>query len=173
LILDDMFQPLSIIRQGYRSVLDRDACVYDCWPKQVGGEFHRKVRTLAGNFQLFQLAPWTLTPRNRVLFQFLSHKGMRLVTPYLLMLMLISSAALAITSPLFAAFAAIQLIGWILAILGLCIKVPVLNRVATAMGGLLVLNAAAVVGMYRFLVTRGPLWKIWHSGQLVSREVNS
>ena len=60
IILDDMFQPLSIIRQGYRSVLDTRACVYDTWPKKVEGEFHRKVRTLAGNFQLFQIAPWTL-----------------------------------------------------------------------------------------------------------------
>ena len=37
-------------------------------------EFQRKVRTLAGNFQLFQLAPWTLTPQNQVLFQLISHK---------------------------------------------------------------------------------------------------
>ncbi|HEY8997844.1 MAG TPA: glycosyltransferase, partial [Edaphobacter sp.] len=45
LILDDMFQPLSIIRQGYRSVLDREAIVHDVWPGKVAGEFARKVRT--------------------------------------------------------------------------------------------------------------------------------
>ena len=91
MILDDMFQPLSIIRQGYRSVLDPQAHVYDTWPKKFEEEFHRKVRTLAGNFQLFQLAPWTLTPQNRVLFQLVSHKVMRLVVPYLLVLLLISA----------------------------------------------------------------------------------
>ena len=32
LILDDMFQPLTVIRQGYRSVLDRSATVTDTWP---------------------------------------------------------------------------------------------------------------------------------------------
>ena len=32
LILDDMFQPLSILRQGYRSVLDRSALVTDTGP---------------------------------------------------------------------------------------------------------------------------------------------
>jgi len=68
MILDDMFQPLSIIRQGYRSVLDTNAYVYDRWPENVAGEFHRKVRTLAGNFQLVQLAPWILTLQNRVVF---------------------------------------------------------------------------------------------------------
>jgi len=74
-----MFQPLSIIRQGYRSVVDLHAYVYDILPKNVEGEFHRKVRTLAGNFQLFHLAPWTLTLQNRVLFQLVSHKIMRLL----------------------------------------------------------------------------------------------
>jgi len=69
MILDDMFEPLSIIRQGYRSVLDERAYVYDTWPMRIGEEFNRKVRTLAGNFQLFRLAPWTLTPQNPVLFQ--------------------------------------------------------------------------------------------------------
>ena len=94
MILDDMFQPLSIIRQGYRSVLDPRACVYDTWPKKIEDEFHRKVRTLAGNFQLFHLAPWTLTPRNPVFFQLFSHKVMRLVVPYLLVLLLVSTLAL-------------------------------------------------------------------------------
>ena len=37
IILDDMFQPLSIIRQGYRSVVDLHAYVYDILPKNVEG----------------------------------------------------------------------------------------------------------------------------------------
>jgi len=165
IILDDMFQPLSIIRQGYRSVVDPAAFVYDTWPKQVEGEFHRKVRTLAGNFQLFQLAPWTLTPDNRVLFQLLSHKVMRLVVPYLLILVFLSSIAISSKSVFFAAFAALQALGWSLAILGLHYRIPVLHKVAGPAGALLVLNAAAVVGLYKFLFTRGPLWKIWNAGK--------
>jgi cellulose synthase/poly-beta-1,6-N-acetylglucosamine synthase-like glycosyltransferase len=167
IILDDMFQPLSIIRQGYRSILDPQAFVYDTWPKKVEGEFHRKVRTLAGNFQLFQLAPWTLTPQNRVLFQLVSHKVMRLVVPYLLVLMLISTSALSAYSPLYMAFAILQIIGWTMAIIGLRYRIPVLHRVAAPAGALLVLNAAAVVGLYKFLFTRGPLWKIWNSSKPV------
>ncbi|HEY2039069.1 MAG TPA: glycosyltransferase, partial [Edaphobacter sp.] len=38
IILDDMFQPLSILGQGYRSVLDRSAIVTDTWPGKVSGE---------------------------------------------------------------------------------------------------------------------------------------
>ncbi|MGD0787295.1 MAG: glycosyltransferase family 2 protein [Terracidiphilus sp.] len=162
-ILDDMFQPLSIIRQGYRSVVDPQAYVYDTWPKKVEGEFHRKVRTLAGNFQLFRLAPWTLTPRNRVLFQLVSHKAMRLAVPYLMVLLLVSSIALGAGSRAYAAFAAFQILCWALSIAGLRSRIGWLNRIAAPASAMLVLNAAAVAGLYKFLATRGPLWKIWNS----------
>ena len=171
-ILDDIFEPLSIIRQGYRSVLDPNAVVYDTWPKKVEGEFQRKVRTLAGNFQLFQLAPWTLTPKNRVLFQFLSHKVMRLVVPYLMILLLVSTAALWRVSAFFAVIASIQVVGWAIAIAGLRFKIPLIHRVASLGGAVLVLNAAAVVGLYRFVMTRGPLWKIWTSVPMAPSEFN-
>ena len=169
IILDDMFQPLSIVRQGYRSVVDPHACVYDTWPKKVEGEFHRKVRTLAGNFQLFQLAPWTLTPRNRVLFQLVSHKVARLAVPYLLVLLLVSSLALSAGSRVYAAFAALQVFGWALSVAGLRSRIAWLNRIAAPASALLVLNAAAVAGLYKFLATRGPLWKIWNSSEPAAR----
>jgi hypothetical protein len=162
MILDDLFQPLSIIRQGYRSVLDPFAYVYDTWPESVEAEFHRKVRTLAGNFELFRRAPWTLTPRNRVLFQVISHKVMRLVVPYLFVVLLISALALSGISPIYAVFACVQTLGVAVAIVGLRYRIPVLHRFATPASALLMLNAAAVAGLHRFLFTRGPLWQIWN-----------
>jgi cellulose synthase/poly-beta-1,6-N-acetylglucosamine synthase-like glycosyltransferase len=161
IILDDMYQPLSTIRQGYRSVIDSQAYVYDTWPEKIEGEFHRKVRTLAGNFQLFQLAPWTMTPRNRVFFQLLSHKAMRLFVPYLLVVVLVSTLLLSVGSLFYATFAAAQILGLAIAIIGLRHRIPLLHRIASPAGALLVLNTAAVVGLYKFLFTRGPLWRIW------------
>ena len=163
MILDDMFQPLSMIRHGYRSVLDPQAYVHDTWPTEIEKEFHRKVRTLAGNFQLFQLAPWTLTPRNPVLFQLVSHKVMRLIVPYLMVLLLISTLALSRGSLLYAAFAGFQIFSLTVAIAALRYRIPLLHRVAAPASALLVLTAAAVAGLYRFLFTRGPLWSIWNS----------
>ncbi len=163
MILDDMFQPLSIIRQGYRSVLDPRAIVYDTWPTRIEEEFHRKVRTLAGNFQLFCLAPWTLTPHNPVLFQLVSHKVLRLAMPYLLVILLVSTLALSGGSPIYAAFGALQVFCWTLALAALRYRIPVFHRIAAPASALLVLMTAAVAGLYRFLFTRGPLWKIWTS----------
>ncbi|RXH54585.1 glycosyltransferase [Granulicella sibirica] len=161
IILDDMFQPLSVIGQGYRSVLDRTAIVVDRWPAKAAGEFDRKVRTLAGNFQLIGLAPWILTPRNRVLLQLVSHKLLRLVVPYLFLLLIMSSAFLGLHSIPFATFAIAQTAFWLMAAAALKIRIPILHRIASPASALLVLNAAAVAGLYTYLFTRGPLWKIW------------
>jgi glycosyltransferase involved in cell wall biosynthesis len=165
-ILDDMFQPLSIIRQGYRTVLDSAAVVFDAWPSKINGEFHRKVRTLAGNFQLLQLAPWTLTPQNRVLFQLVSHKLMRLLAPYLIFLLLMSTLILSSRGSIYAVLAAVQICGLALAVAGLHCRSPLVNRIAAPASAILVLNVAAVVALYKFLFTPGQLWKIWN----VSRE---
>jgi hypothetical protein len=147
--------------------------VYDTLPKKVEGEFHRKVRTLAGNFQLFQLAPWTLTPQNRVLFQLVSHKIMRLIVPYLLILMLVSAIALSAGSALYMAFAATQIACWTVALVGLRYRPPGLHRISAPAGALLALNAAAVVGLYKFLFTHGALWKIWNSSQATAMTSSS
>ncbi len=172
IILDDMFQPLSIIRQGYRSVVDPHAIVFDTWPETVEGEFHRKVRTLAGNFQLFQLAPWTLTPQNRLLFQLVSHKVARLIAPYLLISLFVSCLGLAAASGVYATFAALQFSGWVLALVGLRFRTVYFNSVVASASAFLVLNAAAVVALYRFLITPGPLWKIWRPSKLRAKDLN-
>ena len=160
MILDDMFQPLSIIRKGFRSVLDPGANVYDSWPKHSGTEFHRKVRTLAGNFQLLQLAPWIVTTQNRVVFQLLSHKVLRLFAPYLMIVVLLASFA--VGGP-YAVFGALQIFCLTLAVAGLRFRLPIFNVVCAPASALLILNTAAVVGFYKFLFTRGPLWKIWRT----------
>ncbi len=163
IILDDMFQPLSIIRQGYRSVLEPRAYVYDEWPKKTGDEFHRKVRTLAGNFQLMQMAPWVLSPRNRVFFQLFSHKILRLFVPYLILSALLASMFLAGGSHFYAALAGLQLLVLLIALASLTTRLPLIDRIGAPIGALLLLNTAAVVGFYRFLITRGPLWQIWEA----------
>lgn len=160
-ILDDMYQPLSILRKGYRSVLDRAAIVNDVWPGKVAGEFARKVRTLAGNFQLVSLAPWTLSLRNRVLFQLVSHKLLRLVVPYFFVLLLVSATWLGVESPAWRVVAGAQWLFWLAALAALRVRVPLVHKIAAAASALLVLNVAAVAGLYKFLFTAGPLWKIW------------
>jgi hypothetical protein len=92
----------------------------------------------------------------------------RLIVPYLLVLLLVSSAALTGQSPAYGFFAALESLGLIGALIGLRYEIPVLHRVLAPCSALLVLNAAAVVGLYKFLFTSGPLWKIWNKNSSAS-----
>ena len=56
----------------------------------------RKVRTIAGNFQMFARERWMLNPlRNRLWLQTVSHKGLRLLGPLLLATALLTNVVLA------------------------------------------------------------------------------
>ncbi len=159
-VTDDLFQPLAIIRQGYRCVFDARARVWDAWPHEMHGEFARKVRTLAGNFQLLQLAPWVLNRENRVRFQFVSHKLLRLIVPYLLAVLLLLSALLA-GEPAYRALWLAQLGTYALAAMGLLWDRNPLRRITAPLAAFTLLNAAAVAGLYQFLRCRAHLWRIW------------
>jgi cellulose synthase/poly-beta-1,6-N-acetylglucosamine synthase-like glycosyltransferase len=159
-ILDDMYQPLAIIRRGYRSVIDDRARVIDTWPATAAGEFSRKVRTQAGNFQLLQLAPWLLTRENRLWMELISHKLLRLVVPWLLATLFVASFWLS-SSPSYEAFLIIQSIFYLAALLGWIWHPPVLKSLTGPTSAFLLLNAATVVGLFRFIKYGREIWSIW------------
>jgi biofilm PGA synthesis N-glycosyltransferase PgaC len=84
-ILDDVLIPLRIVRRGYRVLFESRARAYDRAATTAEAEFMRKVRTIAGTFQLLVRERWLLNPfRNRLWVQTVSHKGLRLVGPLFL-----------------------------------------------------------------------------------------
>jgi len=85
-ILDDVLIPIRIARRGYRVLFEPGARAWDRAAATPREEFTRKVRTIAGNFQLFARESWLLNPfHNRLWLQTISHKGLRLLSPVLLM----------------------------------------------------------------------------------------
>jgi len=93
ILLDDMYLPLAEYFRGYRVIVDETARAIE-YPFSVQGEFRRKVRTLAGNYQIMVRYPALLTFRNRMLFHFVSYKIGRLLLPWLFLGLLISSFGL-------------------------------------------------------------------------------
>lgn len=89
-LLDDMYIPLKAFFAGFRVVVETEARVFDL-PTGVGTEFRRKVRTLAGNYQLLWHYPQLLGPSNRLWLDFVSYKLGRLVLPYVLLVIFCSS----------------------------------------------------------------------------------
>src|SRR5437867_12632408 len=78
-ILDDVYIPMHVVRRGARVIFDPRARAWDSPDQGTAREFTRKVRTLSGNYQLLQLAPWLLTRAYPLRFQFVRHKVICLV----------------------------------------------------------------------------------------------
>jgi len=95
LILDDVWVPFQVIKAGKRVAFSQQATAIDQGAGSDAGELARKVRTLTGNYQLLAWMPWLLNPwRNRVWWQFVSHKVMRLMTPLALACVVVGGAML-------------------------------------------------------------------------------
>jgi len=156
-ILDDVFTPMSVVRQGYRVILDPRARAWD--RPNLGGrrEFRRKVRTLTGNYQLLQLAPWLLSASNRLRFEFVSHKLLRLIVPFALLGTFLTSMFL--PGAAYRVVFLVQLAFYALGILSiLSDRLGFLGRVADASLTFVLLNTAALVAMLNFITGRRPAW---------------
>jgi biofilm PGA synthesis N-glycosyltransferase PgaC len=89
-LIDDAYLPLAAILQGYRFVFERQAVAHE-YPTWLDMEFRRKVRTLAGLFQLVGSYPQLMNLFTRLGFHFFSYKLGRLLLPYALLLIAVSS----------------------------------------------------------------------------------
>lgn len=92
-LVDDMYLPLCAFFRGYRVIFDGSAVAYD-FPTQLTSEFRRKVRTLAGVYQVMGQCPALLSPRNRMWIHFLSHKVARLLMPWAMLMAFVASTGL-------------------------------------------------------------------------------
>ena len=155
-LLDDFETPVRLLERGLRTVLEPRARAYDRAEESAGGEFRRKVRTLAGNYQSFRRHRWLFDPRrNPVWWQFLSHKVFRLLVPYALCGALAAAAlgegafldAMLVAQLLFYAAALVGFLGFD-------------SRLSSFARTFVQLNAAAVVGAWRHLSGRASVrWR--------------
>jgi hypothetical protein len=156
-ILDDVYIPMHVVRQGARVVFDPRAKAWDQPDLGKDREFARKVRTLSGNYQLLQLAPWLLTRDNPIRFQFVSHKVLRLVVPFALAIALVSSFLL--PQATYRGALGLQLLLYGLSALAMTqLKMGPLGRTADAALTFVLLNMAAAVAFANFVTGRKVAW---------------
>ena len=160
-ILDDVLLPMQIVRQGLRVVFDSRARAWDSPDLGDGREFSRKVRTLSGNYQLLQIAPWLLSSQNSIRFEFVSHKLSRLAVPLALLALLVASilASTFLPEPFYRAALIAQLTFYVLSLAALAgLKIGPLSRIADPARTFVVLNSAAMVALVNFVMGRKAVW---------------
>ena len=158
-LLDDVLTPLNIIMQGHRVVYEGRAKAYDHVSGNVQQEWRRKVRTLAGNWQLLKLRPPLSSFReNPIFWRFMSHKILRLVVPFCLILAFASSILL--SGIVYRMASAFQIIFY-LAALTTWLAPPFRSfKVLNVSYFFCVLNAAALAAFFKFAFGgTGSIWK--------------
>lgn len=156
-ILDDVYIPMNVVREGLRVVFDGRARAWDLPSLGMEREFGRKVRTLSGNYQLVRLAPWVLGGRNPLRFEFISHKLSRLLAPFALAAALVS--AIFLSTPFYRVLLVCQLAFYVLGILGMLPgKKGPFTRIADAAFTFLMLNTAALIAFANFVTGRKEVW---------------
>lgn len=164
-ILDDVYTPMQIALAGSRVVFDEKARAHDRATDSAGREFSRKVRTLTGNYQLCQLMPRLLLPTNALLFQFYSHKLMRLAAPIFFLILLAANLAIVGTASnatrtiFYEASLAAQTIFYASVFAGgYLLKRKRRVRLLNFAYVFSVMNAAALVGLVYFILGKRDVW---------------
>lgn len=150
-LLDDVVIPMQIaVNHCKRVSFDPGAPAYDPQTTDPAREKRRKMRTLAGNFQMLaHHSGWLLPWRTGLWWQLLSHKYSRIVAPVFMVTMFASNAALAgepFYRPVFIAHIAF----YALALLGLAL--PALKwKPFSVPAGFVFLNLMTVGGCVNLL----------------------
>lgn len=162
-ILDDVWIPMQLRLKGMKVLFEPEARAFDT-ALEDDKEFGRKVRTLAGNYQLFARMPELLVPfKNPSWLETISHKGLRLAGPWLLATLAALSVSYSIRPPKRASRGLVALsralsVGeagfYLAAAVG-----PRGGKLAGVARTFVMMNAAAAVGLFRF--ARGQQQVTW------------
>ncbi len=166
-INDDFILPMEIVARRYRAVYDEEISVHELESAAPQQDFRRRQRIGAGNLQQ-ALRLWRLADPRRpgLAFVFVSGKMLRAFMPFLLVLLLASTAVLALQGAvlfqalLAGAAAGLAFAGWAIHARPRWLPKPMAWWVYLVEG-----YAAALIGSMRYLTEakRGP-WKRADSG---------
>ena len=159
-IMDDFLIPLRAVMEGYDVIYDEEAVATETTSPHLKGEFARKVRIGAANFNALTEIKTLLHPRRGfVAFALWSHKIIRWFAPFLLVLLLVANLFL-LNSAFFRLTFVFQLLFYGAALLGQILDMKDRTpRFLTYPLYFTAVNLALIVGFFKFITgTQKPAW---------------
>ena len=107
--VDDFYITMKVLERKKKCILELKATTYENVPNRLSEEFRRKIRIAAGNFQnlkTFYKLLWP--PYTGVAFSFFSHKVLRWLGPFFLLLLIVSNIILALSDPFYSILLMVQ-----------------------------------------------------------------
>jgi cellulose synthase/poly-beta-1,6-N-acetylglucosamine synthase-like glycosyltransferase len=152
-LVDDFFINMSVLEQGALCISNPGSRVYEDVSNNPREEFRRKKRISAGNFQnLCRFRHMLFRGRNGIGFCFFSHKIIRWIVPFLVIISLASSIFLGLHSHFYLLVALLQ---------GLVLIIPVIDYMLRKIGiqslplrfisHFVLMNLALLAGFFRYL----------------------
>ncbi len=161
--LNDLVIPLRILREGFRGILEENVFCKEQMTEGSISELKRQVRITTRTLRAIYDHRILLNPFAYPLisFEIISHKIMKFVTPFLLILILISNAMLFINNGIFYKVTLIiQLVLYSLVLLGSKKDGRIRNtRFITILHTFVFANIAYMIGWFSFLM--GKSYTIW------------
>ncbi len=156
-LADDAELAIRAYLAGYRVILDTEATAYD-YPVVSGGEFRRRMRGMAGVWQVFARHPRLFLPTHRMWLHFVSHKFGRLALPWAMVTAAVAAACLP-ASPLGVCLAAggLAFVGLAALDLPMTAGFP-LKRLSSPARTFLSMSAAALLSCAVFFVEPRRFW---------------
>ncbi len=149
-IANDFQTPQDAASEGFNVIYEPEAVARERTPSGYREEFERKVRIISRGFEgVFRML---FRFRGIRLFELLSHKVLRWLNPFFLLLIFVSSLVL-IGRAVFAVFFILQAVFYAAAILGLLLRKTEL-AVIQLPSYFLMVNAAAFLGFFRFITRK-------------------
>jgi len=153
-IIDDFCIVMDITKQGYVAVYAPEAQAIEEIAPDLAEESIRRVRIGAGNYQAMMRLSWLLNPLlGYRSFSYISHKILRWFVPHFMILALVSNIVLATTMTEYRYILILQVIFYIIALLGLKISkgnTPIM-KVVQLLTFFVSMNFSLLKGFLRFL----------------------
>jgi len=159
-LIDDFVIAMNVAGSGARVIYDPTAVATEDAVADPAQEFRRRTRTIAGGFQtLFEgrgRPPWN---RPGLWLGYLSHKVLRWISPFLMIVLLAASAAVVAAEwgggrrwALAVVFLGLQLLFYAMAALGALLSRDRLPRIVCLPYYFCLTSAAALVGFFKWLL---------------------
>ena len=152
-LVDDFYINMSVLQQGYQCISNTGARVFEDVSNDIREEYRRKRRISAGNFQnLMAFRKLLLPGRPGVAFCFWSHKVLRWIIPFLVILTLTISLVLSGRSMMFRIFAWLQVLILLVPVIDLFLrKIKIHALPLRFISHFVLMNLALMAGFFRFV----------------------
>lgn len=160
-LVDDFFICMQVIQNAYLAINELDAICYEDVSNDIRQEYRRKARISAGNFQnLRTFSSLLRKPFSAAGFTFISHKVLRWLTPFFLLISFVCLFFLSFQHPYFKYLFFLEILLFLSPLIDFLFKKAGMNlKLLRFIAYFSFMNLALMIGFFRYL--KGVKSSVW------------